>query len=65
MYFKEKSVFFFSYVPILTALFLYILVPLRAVGSKIQWIFASLAYFSYSLIAFRFLLNIRYSISPM
>ena len=59
MYIKEFSFFFFSYITVLTALLLYTLIPLRAVGSNIQWIFASLAYIAYSLVVFRFLLNIR------
>lgn len=59
MYFKEYSFFFFSYIKVHTALFLYILIPLRAVGSNIQWVFAALAYVTHMIIAFRFLLNIR------
>ena len=59
VYFKEYSFFFFSYIKVLTALLLCILVPLRAVGLNIQWIFASFAYAAHSIIAFRFLLTIR------
>ena len=43
----------------LTALFLYILIPLRVVGLNVQWIFAAFAYAAHSIVAFRYLLIIR------
>ena len=58
-YFKEYEFFIFSYLNILTALFLYVHVILRVVEVPSQWEMASIAYISYALRGFRFVLTVR------
>lgn len=59
-YFKEYKFFVFSYLDIMTAVFLYVYVILRAVGESAEWEMASIAYILYVLRGFRFILSIRY-----
>ncbi len=53
-YFKQFSFFVYNYLNILTTIFVVVLIPLRITDSDIQWVFASLAYVSYSLRVFKY-----------
>ena len=54
-YFKAFNFFIYNYLNILTALFVLVLIPLRAVDNNVQWVFACLSYVSYALRVFKYL----------
>lgn len=59
-YFKQRALFEFNYIHIITSLAVYFIIPLRFLDVDLQWMFASLAYVSHGLVIFKYMMAIRY-----
>ena len=63
LYFSHKLLYFkdyFNYIDAPAVLFFFIIIPFRATGLNVQWLFASLCYLFNGLRAFKYAAVFRY-----